>query len=139
MLKGFRDFILRGNVIELAVAVVIGTAFNAVVSQFTKSFVQPLINLAGGGGAMGGRFHVNGQYFDWGAFVSALIFFLITAAVVYFVFIAPMNLLADLRRRGQAPPETPPTQEELLTEIRDLLRAQRGDANPRYDQSGPRY
>ncbi|HYT09280.1 MAG TPA: large conductance mechanosensitive channel protein MscL [Mycobacteriales bacterium] len=124
MLKGFRDFLLRGNVIELAVAVAIGTAFTAVVTQFGKSFVEPLVGLVGGGGQKGGTFTVNGQTFAWGAFVNAIIFFVLTAAIIYFVVVAPFNALNERRKRGQVPPDVPPTQEELLTEIRDLLRAQ---------------
>jgi large conductance mechanosensitive channel len=126
MIKGFRDFVLRGNVVELAVAVAIGTAFTALVAQFSNSFIKPLVALVGGGGAEGGTFEINGQNFDWGAFVNAVIFFVITAAVIYFLIVAPMNTLEKRRKRGQAPEDVPPTQEELLTEIRDLLRAQAG-------------
>jgi large conductance mechanosensitive channel len=125
MLKGFRDFVLRGNVVELAVAVAIGTAFATLVKQFGDSFINPLVALLGGGGAKGGTFTVNGQVFTYGAFINAIIWFIITAAVIYFLIIVPMNAFEERRKRGQAPPETPPTAEELLTEIRDLLRAQR--------------
>jgi large conductance mechanosensitive channel len=125
MLKGFRDFIMRGNIVELAVAVAIGTAFAALVKQFSDSFIRPLVGLVGGGGVRGGTFSINGQTFDWGAFINATIFFLTVAATIYFVVVAPLNALAERRKRGQAPPDVPPTQEELLTEIRDLLRAQR--------------
>jgi large conductance mechanosensitive channel len=127
MIRGFRDFILRGNVVELAVAVAIGTAFTVLVKAFGDSFITPLLGVLGGGGVHGGTFTIRGQTFDWAAFVNAVIFFLITAAVIYFVIVTPMNMFNDLRKRGQAPPETPPTQEELLTEIRDLMRAQRDD------------
>jgi large conductance mechanosensitive channel len=126
MLKGFRGFIMRGNVVELAVAVAIGTAFAAVVKQFSDSFINPLVGLIGGGGVSGGTFAVNGQVLRWGAFINAVIFFVLTAAVIYFIVVAPLNALEERRRRGQAPADTPPTQEELLTEIRDLLRAQDG-------------
>lgn len=125
MLKGFRDFIMRGNIIELAIAVALGSAFAALVKQFSDSFIRPLVGLVGGGGVGGGSFTVDGQTFDWGAFVNATIFFLTVAAVIYFVIVAPLNALEERRKRGQAPPDVPPTQEELLTEIRDLLRAQR--------------
>ena len=126
MLKGFRDFIMRGNVVELAVAVAIGTAFTAVVNQFGDSFIKPLVSLMGGGGPEGGRFTVNGQVFDWAAFVNAVIFFLLTAAVIYFVVVAPYNAFEERRKRGQGPvdPPAPPDDVVLLTEIRDLLRAQ---------------
>jgi large conductance mechanosensitive channel len=127
VLKGFRDFIMRGNVVELAVAVAIGSAFAALVKQFSDSFIRPLVGLVGGGGIAGGTFTVDGQKFDWGGFINAVIFFLATAAAIYFVVVAPLNALQERRRRGQPTPEQPPTQEELLTEIRDLLRAQRRD------------
>ena len=126
MLKEFRDFIRRGNVVELAVAVAIGSAFAALVDQFGESFIDPLVGLVGGGGQAGGTFTIDGQVFDWGAFVNAVIFFLLTAAVIYFVVAAPLNAFEARRRRGQVPPDVPPTQEELLTEIRDLLRNQQG-------------
>jgi large conductance mechanosensitive channel len=125
MLKGFRDFAMRGNIVELAVAVAIGTAFAAVVKQFSDSFIRPLVGLVGGGGERGGAFTINGQTFDWGAFINAVIFFVVTAAAIYFAVVAPLNALEERRKRGQAPPDIPPSQEELLTEIRDLLRAQR--------------
>lgn len=125
MIKGFRDFIMRGNIVELAVAVAIGSAFATLVKQFSDSFIRPLVGLVGGGGIGGGSFTVDGQRFDWGGFVNAAIFFLATAVAIYFVVVAPLNALQERRRRGQPTPDTPPTQEELLTEIRDLLRAQR--------------
>jgi large conductance mechanosensitive channel len=65
VLKGFKDFLLRGNVVDLAVTVVIGAAFTAVVGQFTKSFLEPLIALVRGGGMRGGTFTINGHVFDW--------------------------------------------------------------------------
>ena len=129
MLKGFRDFIMRGNIVELAVAVAIGSAFATLVESFSNSFIRPLVGLVGGGGIGGGTFTVDGQKFDWGGFINAGIFFLTTAATIYFVVVAPMNAIQERRRRGQPTPETPPTQEELLTEIRDLLRAQRRDGS----------
>ncbi|MGY1814302.1 large conductance mechanosensitive channel protein MscL [Blastococcus sp. SYSU D00820] len=136
MLKGFKDFLLRGNVVDLAVAVVIGAAFTAVVSAFTDSFLTPLIGLVGGGGELGGSFEVNGQTFTWGAFVSQVITFVLTAAVVYFVVVLPMKKLIERRKRGEEPGPAQPTQVELLIEIRDLLRAQQG-AGPGPDPSGP--
>jgi large conductance mechanosensitive channel len=125
LFKGFREFVLRGNVVELAVAVAVGSAFTTVVKQFGDSFVTPLVAAVSGGGSRGGAFTFRGQMFTWAAFVNSVIFFVITAAVIYLVIVTPMNKLQELRKRGQAPLETPPTQEELLTEIRDLLRAQR--------------
>ncbi|RBY78100.1 large conductance mechanosensitive channel protein MscL [Blastococcus sp. TF02-09] len=124
MIKGFRDFLLRGNVVELAVAVVIGTAFTMLVTSFTESFLKPLIGLVGGGGVQGGTLEVDGQVFAWGAFVNQVITFVLTAAVVYFVVVLPMKTLLERRRRGEEPGPVAPTQVELLAEIRDLLRAQ---------------
>lgn len=129
MLKGFKDFLMRGNVVDLAVAVVIGTAFAALVSQFTKSFIEPLIKLIGGGGVTGGAFKVNGVPFDWAAFINAVINFVIVAAVVYFFVVVPMNhLLSRLKRNKEPEQEAPSPDVVLLTEIRDLLRAQGGAA-----------
>jgi large conductance mechanosensitive channel len=134
MIKGFKDFLMRGNVIDLAVAVVIGTAFTALVTAFTTSFLLPLIALIGGGGKHGGELIVNEQHFTWGAFISAVITFLLTATVVYFVIVLPVKVIKDRRRRGEEPGPAEPTQVELLKEIRDLLRAQQGAT---LDGSGP--
>ncbi len=110
MIKGFRDFIMRGNVVELAVAVAIGTAFAALIEQFGNSFIKPLVAVISGGGLDGGTFRISDQTFDWGAFVNALIFFALTAAVIYFAVVAPLNAVEERRRRrGQAPADTPPT------------------------------
>jgi len=125
MIKGFRDFILRGNVVDLAIAVVVGAAFTGIITQFTKSFVEPLIKLMGGGGVHGGAFFVNGVAFDWGGFINAIINFLIVAAILYFFIVVPVNTLMARRRRGEAPVETAATTPEdiaLLREIRDLLK-----------------
>jgi len=122
MLKGFKDFIMRGNVVDLAVGIVIGAAFTAVVTQFTKSFLEPLLKLLGGGGAMGGTWTVNEVVFDWAAFINIVITFLLTAAALYFLVVYPMNRLAERRKRGEEPPPAAPSEEvKLLTEIRDAL------------------
>jgi large conductance mechanosensitive channel len=136
MLKGFKDFLLRGNVVDLAVAVVVGAAFTAVVTSFTESFLRPLIGLVGGGGAAGGSFEVNGQVFAWGDFLNALISFALTAAVVYVAVVMPMKLLIERRMRGDEPGPVVPTEVELLVQIRDLLRAQQGQG-PGPDPTGP--
>ena len=136
MLKGFKDFLLRGNIVELAVAVVIGTAFTALVSAFTTSFLEPLIGLLGGGGVDGGVATVNGQQFTWGAFVNAVITFVLTAAVLYFLVVVPMKRIMERRARGEEPGPVAPTQVELLVEIRDLLRAQ-GGRGPGAGETGP--
>ena len=129
VLKGFKDFLLRGNVVELAVAVVIGAAFTAVVSAFADSFLTPLIGLVAGGGEVGGSVTVDGQTFTYGAFVSQVITFVLTASVVYFVVVLPLHKLLERRASEPAPPAAP-TELELLVEIRDLLRAAQGAAPP---------
>lgn len=126
MFKGFRDFILRGNVIELAIAVAIGAAFGAIVTQLTKSFIQPLIQLVGGGGVHGGAFFVHGVAFDWAAFINAIINFVIVAAVIYFLIVHPMNRIMARRHHLEniAEPGPEPDDILLLREIRDLLKKQ---------------
>jgi large conductance mechanosensitive channel len=125
--SGFKNFLLRGNIVDLAVAVVIGTAFTAVVNAFATSFLEPLIAVATGGGtAIGGEFEVAGEPFTYGAFLSQVITFVLTAAVVYFVVVLPLHRLLDRRAKGEEPGPVGPTELELLAEIRDLLRAQRG-------------
>jgi large conductance mechanosensitive channel len=123
MLKGFRDFIMRGNVVDLAVGIVIGAAFTAVVSSFTKAFLEPLIKLmSGGSGVNAGTVVVRGVVFDIPGFLNALITFLLTAAVLYFLVVFPLNKLAERRARGEEPPPTAPSEEvKLLMEIRDAL------------------
>jgi large conductance mechanosensitive channel len=127
--KGFKDFLLRGNVVELAVAVVIGAAFTSVVTAFTTGLIKPLINAIGGAKAADGLgFHIIGTtsatFMDIGGVINAIINFLIVAAVVYFAFVLPVKHLQERRKRGQEPGPSQPTDIELLAEIRDLLRAQ---------------
>jgi len=124
MIKGFKEFIMRGNVVDLAVGVVIGAAFNALVSQFTASFLTPLIAAIFGGGQFGGTFTINEQIFNWGAFVTAIITFLITAAVIYFLVVVPMNHLRERRDRGQEQ-EVEPTNEEKMVALLEQIAASR--------------
>jgi large conductance mechanosensitive channel len=124
VLKGFKDFLLRGNVVDLAVAVVIGAAFTAVVTAFTNAFLKPLIQLVSGGGQFAGTFVVNGVTFDYASFVNAVITFAITAAVIYFLVVVPLKIVMERRKRGEESGPAEPTDLELLTEIRDLLREQ---------------
>jgi len=138
MLKGFRDFIMRGNVVDLAIGVVIGAAFSALVTQFTASFLTPLISAIGANGNdIVGTIRLRGQTPEgdqnailWGKFVSALIAFVLTAAVIYFVVVVPMNKLAERRARNQEPPPpAEPTEEiQLLRDIRDALASGRTPA-----------
>lgn len=124
MLKEFREFILRGNVVDLAVAVVIGAAFGAVVTAFVADFVTPLIAAIGGKPDFGELdFTINGSTFKYGHFINAVISFLIIAAVIFFAVVRPLNALAARRKAGQEPePEAQPEDIVLLTEIRDALR-----------------
>lgn len=125
MIKGFRDFLMRGNIVDLAIAVVIGGAFTAIVTQLTKSFIEPLIKVFGGGGIHGGAFIIRGITFDWAAFVNAVINFVIVAAVLYFFIVVPMNrILAKRKREEVAAPAVTPEDVALLQEIRDLLKKQ---------------
>ncbi|MDN4643225.1 large conductance mechanosensitive channel protein MscL [Arthrobacter sp. PsM3] len=129
MLKGFKDFILRGNVIELSIAVVVGTAFTALVGAFTSNIVNPIIAAAGGVETDGLGFHIwpanEKTFVNFGAVITAFVTFLITAAVVYFIFVAPMNRINRLVKKRLAttePEEKPlPADTALLAEIRDLL------------------
>ena len=131
MLKGFKDFIMRGNVIDLAVAVVVGAAFAKVVEVIVSSIVTPLLNAAGGAEVGGLGFRIisdqENTFMDFAAIITALIVFLITAAVVYFVLVAPMNKFNELRKRGVEEPEEVSEEIATLREIRDLLAARRTD------------
>jgi large conductance mechanosensitive channel len=123
MLRGFKDFIMRGNVVDLAVGIVIGAAFTSVITAFTNAFIKPLIQLMSGGqGVQAGAFKVRGVPFDWASFINACITFLITAAALYFLVVYPLNKLAERRARGEEPPPAAPSEEiKLLTDIRDAL------------------
>lgn len=131
MIKGFKEFIMRGNVIDLAVAVVIGAAFAAVVEQVVSSLVTPLLNAMGGAEAEGLGFRIISEnpatYMDFAAIINALIVFLLTALVVYFVLVVPMNKFNELRMRGKEEPEEVSEEIATLREIRDLLAARRTD------------
>ena len=123
MIKGFKDFLLRGNVVDLAVAVVVGAAFTAVVTAFTSAFLKPLIQLATGGGQVGGTFVVNGVVFDYAVFLNSAITFVLTAAAIYLLVVYPLKVVAERRQRGEESGPADRTDVELLTEIRDLLAA----------------
>lgn len=129
MIKGFKEFIMRGNVVDLAVAVVIGAAFAAVVDTVVSSIITPVLAAFGGAQTDGLGFQlVSGNaetYIDLAAIINALIVFLLTALVVYLVFVVPMNTYNELRaRRLPAVAEVVEGEREveLLEEIRDLLR-----------------
>ncbi len=119
MLKGFKQFLMRGNVIDLAVAVVIGAAFGAVVTALVKDLITPLIAAIGGKPDFSAIiFTVNGSKFLIGDFVNALVSFLMIAAAIYFFVIVPYNALMARMRRGEVPPD-PTTQKcpECLSEV----------------------
>jgi len=134
VIKGFKEFIAQGNVIDLAVAVVIGAAFGAVVNAIVESIINPLISLfwkADANGNIG--FTIRGLYgevvFPIGNLITALISFLAIAVVVYFVFVYPMNRYKERRAAklaaGVTEPDALPTEQELLVQIRDLLERQK--------------
>jgi large conductance mechanosensitive channel len=124
VLKEFRDFILRGNVVDLAVAVVLGAAFTALVTGFVASFITPLIALIGGEADFSDLvFTISGTEFTYGEFLNVLISFLTIATVVFFFVVKPVNTLMARLKRGEEPEvEAPPQDVVLLMEIRDLLR-----------------
>ena len=125
MLKGFKDFLMKGNVLDLAVAVVMGAVFTAIVTAFTKSVVQPLIASIGGNAQVQGLAWtiIKGNdktTIDLGAVITALINFVLVAAVIYFVLILPYeHLKSRLIKEDKLTEET-----DVLIEIRDLLAAQ---------------
>lgn len=133
MLKGFRDFISRGNVVDLAVGVIIGGAFTPIVTAVSDKFLMAII-----AGIVGKpnfdnvlEFHVGGSLVQPGAIISAVVNFLIVAAALYFAVVVPMNKLREFQEAHKAKPEAEeaapevPADVVLLTEIRDLLEAQK--------------
>ncbi|MGH9366983.1 MAG: large conductance mechanosensitive channel protein MscL [Thermoanaerobaculia bacterium] len=115
MLKGFKDFILRGNVLDLAVGIIIGAAFGAIVTSLVKDVITPVI------GAIGGQPDFSGIKMGpvlLGNFLNAVVSFLFIAAALYFFIVVPFNRLA---RKKEAAPPPPPPDVVLLKEIRDLL------------------
>ena len=127
MLKGFKDFLMRGNVVDLAVAVVIGTAFTAIVTAFSTNLINPIVARLGGDNVEGLSIKLgpsDKMVMDFGAVITAAINFAIVAAVVYFLLVLPMNKIKERRERGQEVGPSEPSDVELLIEIRDLLAAQ---------------
>ena len=97
-LQGFKNFLMQGDIVIVAVGLVIALAFSTLISAFTTNVITPLVNAAGGGTATGIGFTVNGQYVNIAAFISAVIYFVIFMAVIYFVIVVPYR--ATQRRRG---------------------------------------
>jgi large conductance mechanosensitive channel len=119
MLKGLRQFLLRGNVLDLAVAVVIGGAFGAVVTAMVKDLLTPLIAAIGGKPDFSAiQFEVNGSKFLIGDFVNAIISFILIGTAVYLFVVSPMNALTARMNRGDAPPD-PTTKQcpECLSDV----------------------
>ena len=119
MLKGFKQFMMRGNVIDLAVAVVIGAAFGAVVTALVKDLITPLIAaIVGKPDFSAIVFEVNGSKFMIGDFINALVSFVLISAAIYFFVVLPVNALTARMRRGEAPPD-PTTKKcpECLSEV----------------------
>lgn len=119
MLKGFRTFLLRGNVVDLAVGIVIGTAFGAVVSSFASTFITPLIAVVLGKGDVGRGLSVTlrGVNFPIHDFIDKAVYFLITAAVVYFLVVTPFNRLIEFYRVRETPDPSTKKCTECLNEI----------------------
>ena len=131
MFKEFKEFILRGNVVELAVAVVIGAAFKAVIDAVVDLLTN-LIAIPGETDFSALKFTIGGGVFKYGALFNAIIAFLVVALVIFFLIVRPLNKLAERRRAGAEPePAARPDDVLLLEEIRDLLRAQAAVASPR--------
>ena len=124
MTKGFKDFLLRGNVVDLAVAIVIGIAFGAVIKAFSSGIIGGILGAIGGSPNFDGAgFTVNKSLINIGGVVTELINFTIVAAAVYFLVVVPVNKLNERRKRGEEPAlEAPSEDTVLLQEIRDLLR-----------------
>lgn len=135
MIKGFKEFTIRGNVIDLAVAIVIGAAFTTIVGQVTEAVINPLVAIFFSADSLDTALQVTvptlagGEVtFSFGAVIGAAINFLIVAAVVYFVFVVPTN---KLKERTQGPieeVESLPSEQELLVQIRDLLEKNNADS-----------
>lgn len=124
MLKEFKAFLLRGNVVDLAVGVVIGTAFGAVVSSMVKDIITPLIAAIGGKPDFSGlTFTINHSQFLYGEFLNALVSFVIMAAVIFFFVVKPMNVLMQRVAKGKEEVPAKDPQLVVLEEIRDALQA----------------
>jgi len=129
VLNGFKEFVLRGNAIDLAVGVVIGTAFSAIITSVVDGLINPLIAAIFGEPDLTGvgNFTINGALFSLGLILDAVFKFLCVAITLYFFIVLPMNHLAAMRKQNVEPePEAPAEDVLVLQEIRDLLAAQAG-------------
>jgi large conductance mechanosensitive channel len=121
VLKEFRDFLVKGNLVELAVAIVMGIAFGAVVKSLVDNLVTPVIGMVGGVNFSGETFNINGSTFKYGQFINDVITFVLTAAAVFFVIVKPVNMIMKRIRKPEEVGPDAPTETALLIEIRDLL------------------
>ena len=128
MVKGFKEFITRGNVVDLAVAVVIGAEFTKVINALVDGIINPLIAAIFGQPNLDsvGTFEINGTPFSIGVVLTALLNFLLVALAIYFFVVVPLNKLAERSAKDEPAPDeaVSPTEIELLTEIRDALQSQ---------------
>lgn len=126
MLKGFKDFLMRGNVVDLAVGIAIGVAFTTLVGAFGTSIINPLVASVGGGNDMGFGFSItdsDATFVNIGLLINSVIVFVVTMAVIYFVIVVPVQKMQALRSPvpGVDEPEAVPEDTALLREIRDAL------------------
>ena len=131
MIKGFKEFVFRGNVIDLAVAVAVGTALAALVAAVTQALIEPIVgwilSLIGGSDGIGGTITLaEGYELNFALLIGAVITFFVTLAALYLFFVAPMNKYRAMT--GQGGVDTRPADVKLLEEIRDLLQQQAGGA-----------
>ena len=121
MIKEFREFLLKGNLIELAVAFVLGVAFAAVIKSLVDNMIAPIIGMIGGVDFSSETFTINGSVFRYGAFINDVIYFVLVAAAIFFLVVKPVNaIMARVRKPEELGPDAP-TETGLLIEIRDLL------------------
>ena len=126
MIKGFKDFVMRGNVVDLAVGIAIGVAFTALVAAFGANFVNPIVAAVGGDKQEGFGFKITDSqatFVNIGGLINAVIVFAVTMAVIYFAVVVPVQKLQAMRRPGPGAdePEAVPEDTALLREIRDAL------------------
>jgi large conductance mechanosensitive channel len=121
VLKEFRDFLMKGNLVELAVAIVMGIAFGAVVKSLVDNLITPIIGMIGGVDFKSKSFTINGSHFLYGQFINDVIYFVLVAAAIFFLVVKPVNMfMARVRKPEEIGPDAP-TETGLLIEIRDLL------------------
>lgn len=138
VIKEFKEFISRGNVVDLAVAVVLGAAFTAIVTAIVEGLITPLVGMIFSTDFREMTFTLNDSVFTYGLVINAIIYFLAVSAVVFFLVVKPLNALQHRRRRGEVPePAALSDEAALLTEIRDLLRTQAGTARQAPPPAGP--